>query len=332
MRWALVFSGQGMQHAGMLQWLPRNAMLLAVEARLGADWRERLADSAWAGNNAHAQYLLTGLALAAWAELSPLLPPPAIVAGYSVGEIAAFSAAGVFGPDTALALVARRAACMDDAAARAQVQTGLLAVSGAPSAIDALRQRFDLDLAIRNAADSVVLGGPRGALDTAAEVAMVQGLRCTPLNVALASHTRWMQPAAAAFADHLAAAFLNRSENRSEKGSGSGFTNGFAEDFANQAMALPQRMLVSNVRGRIKTVDQAREALAAQINSTVRWDECMDVLAAQQVRAVLEIGPGQALCRLWQQAHADVPARSADEFRSAAAVAAWLCKTLERAG
>jgi [acyl-carrier-protein] S-malonyltransferase len=50
----------------------------------------------------------------------------------------------------------------------------------------------------------------------------------------------------------------------------------------------------------------------------------MDAIAAQRVSAVLEIGPGQALARMWQDRHAEVPARSADEFRSAPAIAAWL--------
>jgi [acyl-carrier-protein] S-malonyltransferase len=50
----------------------------------------------------------------------------------------------------------------------------------------------------------------------------------------------------------------------------------------------------------------------------------MDSIAARQVRCVLEIGPGQALARLWNQRHPDIPARSCDDFRSAAAIAGWI--------
>ena len=295
MRYALVFSGQGMQHAGMLPWLARDEAVQAVEATLGADWRERLADPAWAGRNAHAQVLLTGLALAAWHQLAPLLPPPAVVAGYSVGELPAFSAAGVMDAPTALALARERAACMDAAAAAAD--TGLLAVTGlSPDALAALRARFDLDEAIRNGPDSVVLGGLRAALDEAQPAAEGQGARCTRLHVALASHTRWMRPAADAFKNVLDGVALQR----------------------------PRVPLLSNALGRVRDAAQAREALSTQIAATVRWDECMDAVLAQRVDAVLEVGPGQALARLWQQRFADVPARSADEFRSAAAVAKWL--------
>src|SRR5690349_3181970 len=102
MGYALVFSGQGLQHPGMLGWLAPDETLQQLDDELGAGWRARLADPAWAGRNDRAQLLLTGLALAAWSQLAPRLPPPAIVAGYSVGELAAFSAAGVFARDTAL--------------------------------------------------------------------------------------------------------------------------------------------------------------------------------------------------------------------------------------
>lgn len=306
MSWALVFAGQGMQHADMLRWLsgdaaasPSSIVLRDMEARLGGDWRQRLADPAWAGINANAQLLLTGLALATWAELQPLLPPPAIVAGYSVGEVAAFSAAGVFDSASALSLATQRAACMDEAASG--LDTGLMAVTGgAPDAISALCQRFDLDVAIRNAPDSMVLGGPRAPLDAAANAASAMGLRCVPLNVALASHTRWLEPAAASFARQL----------------------------QSQSLAAPRRPLISNALGRVRHAEQAREALAVQIATTVRWDDCMEAIAAQRVQAVLEIGPGQSLAKMWQQFRADIPARSADEFRSAASIAAWLHKTV----
>jgi [acyl-carrier-protein] S-malonyltransferase len=252
-------------------------------------------DPAWAGRNAHAQPLLTGLALAAWHQLSPLLPPPVVVAGYSVGELAAFHAAGVFDAPTALALARQRAACMD--AAAAQADTGLLAVTGlVGDALAALCARWDLDEALRNGPDSVVLGGLRAGVDAAQPAAEGQGARCTRLNVALASHTRWMRPAAEAFAQVLQGVTLQR----------------------------PRVPLLSNALGRVRDAAQAREALSAQIARTVRWDECLEAVAAQRVDAVLEIGPCQALARMWQQRHPDIPARSVDEFRSVGAVAKWL--------
>jgi [acyl-carrier-protein] S-malonyltransferase len=42
------------------------------------------------------------------------------------------------------------------------------------------------------------------------------------------------------------------------------------------------------------------------------------------VGCVLEIGPGAALARMWNQRYPDVPARSADEFHSLSAVVRWI--------
>ncbi|MBS7781267.1 ACP S-malonyltransferase, partial [Acidovorax sp. CCYZU-2555] len=111
MSFALLFSGQGHQHPGMLPWLADDASVQATRARLGvADWRLALTDPAWAQRNDKAQVLLTGLSLAAWSQIAPLVAQPAAIAGYSVGELAAFSAAGVMDTPAALALAQQRAA------------------------------------------------------------------------------------------------------------------------------------------------------------------------------------------------------------------------------
>jgi [acyl-carrier-protein] S-malonyltransferase len=299
MAWGLMFSGQGMLHGQMLPWLARDATLARVEDEFGEGWRADLdRDLQQPGRtlaNRRAQWLLTGTGCAAWQQLKDLLPPPVTVAGYSVGELAAFSAAGVFEPVTALQLADARAACMD--AAVAGHDTGLLAVSGAvPDALEAWRLRHDLDCAIRIDPGSAVMGGLRSALSPAAAEAGQQGWRTTPLDVSLASHTRWMSDAIGPFDQVLAAVPMQR----------------------------PSCALFTNALGRVRQVDDARRALSAQLARTVRWDACMDAFAAQGVQAVLEIGPGSSLARMWNERFDGRPARSADEFRSVDAIVRWL--------
>ncbi|CAN7740659.1 ACP S-malonyltransferase [Variovorax paradoxus] len=296
MSFALLFSGQGNQHSAMLPWLADDALVHGMCAQLGVDdWRRALADPHWAERNDNAQTLLTGLALAAWAQLGPMVSPPAAVAGYSVGELAAFSAAGVIDAGAAAALAPQRAAAMDRCAARAP--GGLLAVSGLPEQKwEQLRIDAGLELAIRNGSASVVLGGPIAALDEAERMAIAAGAQCTRLRVNVASHTRWMREAAESFSLAL----------------------------AQVPFQAPRAVLFSNAGDRIRDAGSARTALAAQIAQTVRWDECMENIMARQVRCVLEVGPGQALARMWNQRYPGVPARACDDFRSAAAVAAWL--------
>jgi len=296
MSFALLFSGQGNQHPAMLPWLVDDAIVRGMCAHLGVDdWRNSLADPGWAARNDNAQTLLTGLALAAWGQLAPMVSSPGAVAGYSVGELAAFSAAGVIDPATAAALAPQRAKAMDRCAARAP--GGLLAVSGlSEQKLEQLRIEAALELAIRNGNASVVLGGPVDALDNAERMAVAAGAQCTRLRVNVASHTPWMREAAESFSRTL----------------------------ADVPFHAPRVVLFSNAGDRIRDARSARSALAAQIAQTVRWDECMENISARQVRCILEIGPGQALARMWNQRYPTVPARACDDFRSAAAIAAWL--------
>jgi [acyl-carrier-protein] S-malonyltransferase len=298
MGFAIVFSGQGMQYAAMLPWLADDELVERMRAQLGVvDWRTHLEDAAWTSRNLNAQVLLTALDLAAWAQLSPSLPAPAAVAGYSVGELASFAAAGVFDASTALALAGTRARAMDRCAAAAP--GGLLAVSGLPRVhVERLCEQTRLAVAIENGPQAFVLGGPLAGLDEAEGAARAAGGHVTRLKVDVASHTPSME--------------------------------GAAEEFAQTLSSLPLRSprfpLFSSEANRLTTAPQAARALARQISTTVQWSACMDQIRARQVRCLLEIGPGAALSRMWNERFADVPARSADEFRSAPAIVDWVLR------
>jgi len=299
MKLGLLFSGQGTQHTQMLPWLGSGALVQRVHAILGVpDWRSALHDAPWAVGNRNAQVLLTGLGLAAWAQLSPRLPAPAAIAGYSVGELAAFCAAGVFDAETAIDLAAQRAEAMDRSAARQP--GGLLAVTGlGEPAIDCLCVDTGVERAIRVAADAAVLGGARDALAAAEEQATRLGAKCTVLNVSVASHTSAMGPAADAFADVLRGV----------------------------SVRAPAVTLLSNAAGEcVFTSDQAWKALAQQIARTVQWAACLDAMHARRLDCVLEIGPGAALATAWTRRFPDTPARSVDEFRSASAIVDWVLR------
>ncbi|MGE4336591.1 MAG: acyltransferase domain-containing protein [Pigmentiphaga sp.] len=304
MGFALIFAGQGLQHAGMLPWLPDDGPEFETLARtLGANWRARLADPDAAIRNAYAQPLLTGLALAAWRRLQDRLPPPQAVAGYSVGELAAFSVAGVFDAATALALAVERAALMDDCARQA-APTGLVGVTGLPPGTAAtLCQRHGLEIAIDSGGDTLILGGPRAALPAFCADAETLDARCTPLRVEVASHTHWMHGASQAMAQRLASVAVHR----------------------------PLKVLYANATGRrVLTVDDARRDLAAQISQCVRWADCLQGITERRVDCVLEIGAGAALSRQWNERYPDIPARSADEFRAVGAIVNWVEKHTAR--
>jgi [acyl-carrier-protein] S-malonyltransferase len=282
----------------MLPWLktcPEAEPTLAlIAAQLGADWRDRLALPDWAYANAVAQPLLTGLGVAAWQGLAPRLPTPAVVAGYSVGELAAFCVARVFDARTAMALAADRAAAMDRAAVG--IDTGLMSVQGLDRAAQrAACARYGIFLAIRLAADRAVLGACPSA-DCGRTRDSADGVRCTRLAVGIASHTPLMSAAAIAFDARLSALTLSP----------------------------PDSVLVCNHTGAPEhEPSRLKQWLARQVETPVLWDSCMDAIAERRVRCVLEVGPGNALTKSWRDRYPHIPARSVDEFRSVDAVARW---------
>ena len=297
---ALLFPGQGTQHAAMLPWLDGHDAARPVLARvaqsLGADWRSRLDDSAWSQSNAVAQVLLTGASVAAWLALAPGLPRVVAVAGYSVGELASCVAAGMLEADDALALAARRAAAMD--ACVPDGSAGLLALSdvGAED-VAAACARWGLDVAIRTGERRCIVGGPRAALAQAAAELIARGATATPLCVRVPSHT----PALRAAVPELARAF------------------------ADARWHAPRVAWVAGVTGAVvRDAAQARQLLADQVATTIRWDACMDTVAERRPAAVLEIGPGTTLTRLWRERFPAIPARSCDEFASADEVLRWV--------
>ena len=300
MSFALLFSGQGTQHAGMLRWLRQHPLVQATNAALGMnDWRDAFRGADGAMRNDVAQVMLTGIMLAAWAQLAPALPVPSAVAGYSVGELAAFSAAGVFEAPAAIALARERAEAMDRCAALAP--GGLLAVTGLPmSRIDAClgasHLQGALSLAIRNAPFLFVLGGAERSVTEAMTQLQACGARCTRLGVPVASHTPSMRRASDDFAAVLRAREL-------------------------QAPRVP---LFSGTRDRIFGGGAAASALAEQLSSTLRWDDCLENIHARRVDCVLEIGPGTALASMWNQRFPGTPARSVDEFEDGDAIVAWV--------
>lgn len=300
----LLFPGQGTQHPAMLPWLdtpgPHTPTLQRMAAELGDNWRARLHEPAWGFQNGVAQCLLTGVNLAAWAAVQQQVPTPRAVAGYSVGELAAFCAAGVFSAQDALDLSLTRARLMDQAVEARH--TGLIAIHGLGTVdVAALCARHSVFLAITLHASAHVVGGFHTALASTAAEALQMGATTTPLNVPLASHTPLLAMAVAPL---------------------------YAE-LAQRPFSPPQMALVCNRHGHTEHRPEAlRTVLAEQIAQTVPWQTCMETLKEHGVTCVLEIGPGTSLSRLWQGLYPDIPARSLDEFQHPDSAVAWVRRHL----
>jgi [acyl-carrier-protein] S-malonyltransferase len=272
---ALLAPGQGSQTEGMLSpWLelPGAADRLASWSTASGLDLARLGTSASTEeitDTAIAQPLIVAATLLAHQELTSrglLADSEVIVAGHSVGEIAAYAIAGVLSADDAVALAATRGAEM--AKACANEPTGMSAVLGGDEATVLARlDELDLVAANRNAAGQIVAAGRLSALDKLAEDPPEKA-RVRALGVAGAFHTEFMASA----------------------------LDGYAAAAQNIATSEPTATLLSNSDGQpVTSAADAMEKLVAQLTRPVRWDLCSESLRQRSVTAIVEFPPAGAL-------------------------------------
>ncbi|QHG85011.1 ACP S-malonyltransferase [Rhodococcus rhodochrous] len=271
---SLLAPGQGSQTPGMLApWLEQSGARDRIDrwsqtagldlARLGTTAAaEEITDTAVT------QPLVVASALLAFEDLDRrgLVPADTIVAGHSVGELAAAAIAGVISADDAVALAAVRGAEM--ARACALEPTGMSAVlGGAEDEVLARLAELDLTPANMNAAGQIVAAGRLSALEELA-ANPPEKARVRALPVAGAFHTRFMAPAQDAVA--AAAAKITPSD--------------------------PTHTLLSNYDGKpVTSGADALERLAAQVTRPVRWDLCTASLREAQVSRIVELPPAGTL-------------------------------------
>ncbi|WP_082981119.1 ACP S-malonyltransferase [Mycolicibacter heraklionensis] len=280
---ALLAPGQGSQTPGMLApWL-ESAGADAAREQLAA-WSEiagldliALGTTATAEeitDTAVTQPLVVAATLLAYAELVKLRNGPVsgsdvIVAGHSVGEIAAYAIAGVISADDAVMLAATRGREM--AKACALEPTGMAAVLGGDEAEVLTRlEQLDLTPANRNAVGQIVAAGPLPALDKLAEDPPAKA-RVRKLATAGAFHTQYMAPALDAYSAAV-------------------------EQVKASGVSEPTATLLSNRDGQpVTSAAEALEHLVAQLTRPVRWDLCTETLRAREVTAIVEFPPAGTL-------------------------------------
>lgn len=277
-----------------------------ADAGLGMPFDAVCADPALLFSNRMAQPLIVAATLATWTALGSAVAQPAIVAGYSVGELAAYAVAGSLAPSDAVRVAGQRArlmnACLDGAQQQALVAVSSVALGAAA----AIARTHGFHPAIENGEDSVVVGGPASHCDALVQAVAAAGGRTSILPVELASHTPFIQGAVAPF---------------------EGVLRALLEE---QAFVDPQVPVVSGIAAeRVHDAARAIEHLSRQLAETIRWKDCMDALAEAGVTVALELGPGSSLTRMLQARHPRIACRSVADFRSLDGVRAWLARHVE---
>ena len=297
---AFVFPGQGSQKVGMLAAAHaefpavRDTFAEAGEA-LGLDlWTLVQTGPQEALNlTATTQPVLLTSSVALWrAWVAAGGAPPALLAGHSLGEFSALVCAGSLDFADAVRLVRQRGEFM---------QTAVPVGEGAMAAIIGLDDdsinRICAEIAAEgngevaavnfNSPGQVVIAGHAAAVERAGVALKAAGAkRAMPLPVSAPFHTVLMRPAG----EKLEAAL------------------------ASVALAAPAIPVVHNVHALPETSpERIRSLLVEQIYSPVQWTRCVQYMAAQGVRHVVECGPGKVLIGLNKRIDGELNSYSLEE-------------------
>jgi [acyl-carrier-protein] S-malonyltransferase len=284
---ALVFPGQGSQEVGMgadlvTQYPEAEATFALADELLGF----ALSDLCFNGpadalndtyNTQPALYVM-GIALlrvlnaAFQDELRP-----AFVAGHSLGEFTALTAAGALSFTDGLRLVRERGRLMNEASQRAP--GAMAAILGLEADVvrdlcaEASQQTGKtLVLANDNCPGQLVISGDKEALDAALLLATERGAkRAMPLTVSVASHSPLMEA----------------------------ITPDFRAVLDNTPFNTPAIPVIGNVQAAPLTSASAiRVELGDQLTSTVRWTESVQYMRARGIEQFIELGPKDVLSGL----------------------------------
>ncbi|NYG47942.1 [acyl-carrier-protein] S-malonyltransferase [Bradyrhizobium sp. IAR9] len=272
----------------------------AATALLGADPRQfvrtRGADKLSANHSS--QILTVTSTLAIHACIADLLTAETAVTGYSVGEMAAWSVAGVWTADEALRLTDLRARLMDGVAGpdgRLGYVRGLDRTT-----LESLLEQHRCAIAIRNPDLLFVIGGAEQDVVNLCQEAPAQGAaRAGLLTVRIASHTSQLEAACEPLQHALAA--------------------------SSRAPITSQRILLAGDGGaRIFSALDATAKLAGQVARPIDWAATLEALMEQGVDRVLDLGPGHALAEMMQGAFPSIRCYATGGFHSIGGLQRWI--------
>ncbi len=282
MKLAFVFPGQGSQTVGMLAAFEGNAAVADTMKRADAALGESLTGLIAAGPaeelnltvNTQPAMLASSVAFYnAWIAAGGMVPD--VMAGHSLGEYSALTAAGVFELEDAVRLVRFRAQCMQEA-----VPVGVGGMAAIIGLTDELVAEVCQEAACCgiveavnfNSPGQVVIAGEKVAVEKACTIAKDKGAkRALMLAVSAPFHSSMMKPASVALKAKL----------------------------QETPMKAPAVDVIANVDVTVHhQTEDIIDALAAQAAGAVQWVKTIEAMKAMGVTHIVECGPGRVLAGL----------------------------------
>ena len=212
---------------------------------------------------------------------------PEMVAGHSLGEISALTAAGVLAFEDGLKLVSKRALAMQ-AACEAEPSTMAAILGLENEVVEDICEKVEgiVVAANYNCPGQLVISGTVDAINDACELLKEAGARrALVLPVGGAFHSPLMEPARAELAKAIEATTFN----------------------------TPICPVYQNVTASAVTdPNEIKENLVAQLTAPVRWTQTMHQMIADGVSGFTEVGPGKVLQGLVKKVDRQMPTESAE--------------------
>lgn len=290
MKLAFVFPGQGSQTVGMLAAFEGNAAVADTMKRADAALGKSLTGLIAAGpaeelnltvNTQPAMLACSVAFYNAWIAAGGMVPD--VMAGHSLGEYSALTAAGVFELEDAVRLVRFRAQCMQEA-----VPVGVGGMAAIIGLTDELVAEVCQEAACCgiveavnfNSPGQVVIAGEKAAVEKACTIAKDKGAkRALMLAVSAPFHSSMMKPASVALKAKL----------------------------QETPMKAPAVDVIANVDVTVHhQTEDIIDALAAQAAGAVQWVKTIEAMKTMGVTHIVECGPGRVLAGLVKRIDASI--------------------------
>ncbi|QDX94144.1 [acyl-carrier-protein] S-malonyltransferase [Brevibacillus laterosporus] len=299
-KFGIIFSGQGSQYVGMGKEIYQNyssAKKIFDEASESLSFD--VAKLCFEGSmeeltkTENTQPALLTMSVAAYQVYKEEIGiRPDYFAGHSLGEISALTCAEAIPFYDAVKIARSRGLFMQEAVSLGE--GAMAAVGGVDQAVieqdceKASQEGSVVVLSNINSPSQLVISGHKEAVDRVSEFLKARGAHVTLLQVSAPFHSPLMQPAADQFSEEL--------KNY---------------QFGKGKIKIP---VLSNVnaqpyQGKENIVDN----LTKQIVAPVKWQSCMAYLKQNQVKYLLEIGPGKTLKNLVSKNTTDIESHSFDK-------------------
>ncbi|MDE0330442.1 MAG: ACP S-malonyltransferase [Nitrospinae bacterium] len=216
---------------------------------------------------------------------------PSLTLGHSLGEYSALLAAGAIDFPTGVELVKKRGRFMHEAVPdRGGAMAALLGIER--DAAEAICGDVEgvVEVANYNAPGQYVLSGDKGAVESAARLAMDKGARkAVMLPVGAPFHCSLLGEAAERMSEVL-------------------------DETEIDDPAIP---VYANVTAQpVREGKKVRELLKRQIRSPVRWEDAVRAAGEEEPDVMVELGPGKVLSGLNRRILKDIPVHNVEDMRS----------------